>query len=90
MATALRLRLSDDPALVRTSFTSWHAILGVCADQIGSALQIAGTNVRFRRINEMASNASDGHVAEFTLRALIGMKAGRVRVTRTRKTTRRP
>ncbi len=50
MAAALQIRLSDDPALVRTSFTSWHAILGVGADQIGSAQQISGTDVRFRRI----------------------------------------
>ena len=50
MAAALQLRLSDDPALVHTSFTWWHTILGVGADQIGSAQQIAGTDVRFRRI----------------------------------------
>lgn len=50
MAAALQLSLSDDPALVRTSFISWHAILGVGADQIGSARQIAGTDVWFRRI----------------------------------------
>ncbi|MES3057413.1 hypothetical protein O6V14_17410 [Sphingomonas faeni] len=50
MAAALQLRLWDNSALVRTSFTSWHAILDMGADQIGSARQIAGTDVRFRRI----------------------------------------
>ena len=50
MADALQLKLSEDPALVRASFTAWHDILGVGADQVGSARQIAGTDVRFRRI----------------------------------------
>ena len=50
MAGALQLELSDDPALLRTSFGRWHEIIGEGADQIGKARQIAGTDVRFRRI----------------------------------------
>lgn len=50
MAAALSLKLSDDARQVHASFIAWHAILIAGAEEIGSAHQIEGTDVRFRRL----------------------------------------
>jgi len=47
----LELALSGDAKQVRASFLGWHRILTDSAEKIGSAMQIDGTDVRFRRIS---------------------------------------
>lgn len=44
------LRLLADPELVSAAFLGWHATLVASAEQVGGAMQIDGTDVRFRRI----------------------------------------
>lgn len=47
MVDNLRLRLSGDAKQVRESFLEWRSILTDGSDEIGSAMQINGTDVRF-------------------------------------------
>lgn len=44
------LRISGNKALITTAFNEWHDIISRGADMFGTATQIAGTQVRFRRI----------------------------------------
>ena len=50
MGTDGLLKISENKALSAVAFNEWHDIIRQGADEIGSAWQIAGTNVRFRRI----------------------------------------
>lgn len=44
------LKISENEAHVEATFDEWHDVIRQGADEIGSAWQIAGTEVRFRRI----------------------------------------
>jgi hypothetical protein len=50
MPKKLSLTLSENASEVSSAFKEWHRILKADAYEIGSALQIAGTDIRFRRI----------------------------------------
>jgi hypothetical protein len=50
MAVDRVLRISGDRRLITASFDEWHNTLRQGSEAIGSATQIAGTDVRFRRI----------------------------------------
>lgn len=50
MPKDLNLTLLSDAQLVSSSFREWYEMLREGAEQIGSAMQIKGTDVRFRRI----------------------------------------
>lgn len=50
MADAPELRLSGDQRLVRTAFLDWHRIVSAGSEQIGSFMQIIGTDIRYRHI----------------------------------------
>jgi len=45
------LRISENKALTAAAFDEWHHVIRLGAEEIGSAAQIAGTQVRFRRIS---------------------------------------
>lgn len=45
------LRISENKALTAAAFDEWHDVIRRGADEIGSAAQIAGTQVRFKRIS---------------------------------------
>ena len=46
----MTLTLSEDADLIHTTFAEWHGILKAGGTEFGSALQIGGTDVRFRPI----------------------------------------
>jgi len=50
MVASVVLRISENKALIAGAFNEWHDVIRRGADVIGSAAQIAGTQVRFRRI----------------------------------------
>jgi hypothetical protein len=50
MADVAGLRLSGDQRLVPAAFREWHRIVLAGSEQIGTAMQIIGTDVRYRRI----------------------------------------
>jgi hypothetical protein len=56
VSKVLNLTLLNDVQLVRGSFREWHEILRKGGEQIGSATQLEGTDVRFRRIARHREN----------------------------------
>jgi hypothetical protein len=50
MPKKFSLTLSESVSEISRSFNEWYSALKIEAEEIGSELQIAGTDVRFRRI----------------------------------------
>jgi hypothetical protein len=50
MAAYRTLKISENKALVAATFDEWYDVIRQGSDEIGSAWQIAGTDVRFSRI----------------------------------------